>query len=587
MAAVLAVAVRLGASSHAAPASARVAPVIGNGDYARFSDLRNPANDARAMAEKLQSLGFRLVGGEAQVDVTRPAMARLLRELEDELAQESGERTTALFYYSGHGVAEAGSNWLVPVDDGDIRFREDVPDFAIGARSVMRRLEGRGGGLNIVVLDACRNNPLPSRRKTKGALSKGLARMDAPSETVIVYAAAPGSVAYDGRGEFSPFTGALLEEMDRPGRRLVDVLGATAAVVERETSGMPEGRQEPWLEMKPLQQPFYFVPPRDVEAGPGPVAAGATLAADEAKNAYDTAVSENTVAAYRAVVEHFPGFYATLARRKVEELEAASVAAERRVRRQALAEKLGREFSPEAVGENGWTDLHWAAALDLPGLATELVEGGMEVEVRLDESGEPFGDGLKRTLRELGWDFGKLESDGETPLAMAAFANALSVAKYLVGQGADVNAKDSDGSVPLRWAASGNALSVAKFLVAQGADVHATASGGWSDGMTPLHFSARGSDLSTAEYLVGQGADVNAKRSDGMTPLHFGVSDRSMVEYLVGQDANVNAKNDDDDTPLDVALKRAPRQGIADLKERLLESAETLRRHGGRCATQC
>ena len=148
-------------------AAGRVALVIGNGDYTRFGDLRNPANDARAMARKLQSLGFDLVGDAAHVDATRQAMARLLRELEDALAQESGQRTTALVYYSGHGVAEAGSNWLVPVDDGDIRYREDVPDFAIGARSVMRRLEGRGGGLNIVVLDACRNNPLPSRRKTK------------------------------------------------------------------------------------------------------------------------------------------------------------------------------------------------------------------------------------------------------------------------------------------------------------------------------------------------------------------------------------------------------------------------------------
>ena len=138
----------------------------------------------------------------------------------------------------------------------------------------MRRLEGRGGGLNIVILDACRNNPLPSRRKTKGALSRGLARMDAPSETVIVYAAAPGMVAYDGTGEFSPFTGALLEEMDRPGRRLVDVLGATAGVVERETSGMPEGRQEPWLEMKPLQRPFYFVPPSAAQAAQAPEGAG-------------------------------------------------------------------------------------------------------------------------------------------------------------------------------------------------------------------------------------------------------------------------------------------------------------------------
>ena len=199
VAVVLAAAVWLGASSEAALASARVALVIGNGDYARFGDLQNPANDARAMAEKLQSLGFALVGAEAHVNVTRKAVAQLLRELEDELAQDSGQPATALVYYSGHGVAEAGTNWLVPVDDGDIRYREDVPDFAIGARSVMRRLEGRGGGLNILILDACRNNPLPSRRKTKGALSKGLARMDAPSNTMIVYAAAPGRVAYNAK----------------------------------------------------------------------------------------------------------------------------------------------------------------------------------------------------------------------------------------------------------------------------------------------------------------------------------------------------------------------------------------------------
>ena len=326
----------------------------------------------------------------------------------------------------------------------------------------MRRLEGRIGGLNILILDACRNNPLPSRRKTKGALSKGLARMDAPSETVIVYAAAPGSVAYDGRGEFSPFTGALLEEMDRPGRRLVDVLGATAAVVERETSGMPEGRQEPWLEMKPLQQPFYFVPPRDVEAGP--VAGGATVAADEAKNAYDTAVSENTIAAYRAVVEHFPGFYATLARRKVEELEAAALAAERQVPREALAEKLGREFSPEAVGENGWTDLHYAAALDLPGLAKELVERGMEVEVRLDESGDRFGEGLKRMLRELGRDFDNGTSDGDTPLHVAAYGDALSAAEYLIGRGARVDAMSNAGQTPLDVAMEKQKDDVARLL---------------------------------------------------------------------------------------------------------------------------
>ena len=539
---------------HAAQPERRVALVIGNADYVSSSDLNNPANDARAMAQKLQSLGFTLVGGEAHVDVTRDGMLGLLDELRGALdAQTSSEAATALVYYSGHGVAEAGSNWLVPVDDGAIQYREDVTERAIGARSVMSRLEGRGGGLNILILDACRNNPLPSRSKTRGALSKGLGRMDAPSNTMIVYAAAPGKVAYDGVGELSPFTGALLSEMDRPGRRLEDVLGATAAAVREETAGMSLGPQEPWLEMQPLQRPFYFVPD-DKDPPPPPP--------DEAKNAYETALKENTIAAYQAVVKHYPGFYATLAQKKIEELEAAERAAERQERRQALAEKLGREFSPEAVGENGWTDLHYAAALDLPGLTKELVEQGIEVDVRLDDSGEPFGDGLKRTLRELGQNFDGWTSDGDTPLHLAARNDALSVAQYLVGQGADVHAQSKNGWTPLQSAAENDALSVAQYLVGQGADVHVKD----NDGGTPLHYAASGNALSVAEYLVGQGADVHATERHGRTPLHYAASGNalSVAEYLVGQGADVNAKRNIPDsryyvparggTPLHVAL---------------------------------
>ena len=318
-----------------AVAAQRVALVIGNGNYDRFGDLRNPANDARAMADRLRSVGFQLVGGKAHVDVRRREMAGLLSALEDLLsAAAPGAETTALVYYSGHGVAEGGSNWLVPVDDDAIRYREDVPDFAIGARSVTRRLEGRGAGLNILFLDACRNNPLPSRRKTKGTQSKGLTRMEAPSNTVIVYAAAPGQVAYDGVGKLSPFTAALVEEMGRPGRRLVDVLGATAAAVERETAGMPEGRQEPWLEMKPPKRPFYFVPAEK----PGPVASatpgdsnttpaapggsGVEKSEEVAARAYEAAERIDTMAAYEAVVRRFPdSVYAVLARENIEKLK--------------------------------------------------------------------------------------------------------------------------------------------------------------------------------------------------------------------------------------------------------------------------
>ena len=317
-AALLAVACLL--TSTTATAQDRVALVIGNAAYSQFGALRNPARDAEAMAATLQALDFRLVGGRAHVDVTRAAMLGLLRELDDLL--EAG--ATALVYYSGHGVAEDGTNWLVPVDDQAIEFREDVPDAAVGVRSVLRRLEGRGGGINIVILDACRNNPLPRRRETRGALDKGLGRMNAPSDTVIVYAAAPGRVAYDGTGSLSPFTGALVDAMREPGRRLVDVLSATALAVARETAEMPGGRQEPWLEMKVLSRPFYFAPPRSGDDGPGP---GTTVTdpgpeQDPAARAYEAAERIGTETAYQVVVRRYPGStYAELAAVKIERLE--------------------------------------------------------------------------------------------------------------------------------------------------------------------------------------------------------------------------------------------------------------------------
>ena len=249
---------------YAAPVDAarRIALVIGNGDYAKFGDLHNPANDARAMAEKLKSLDFTLIGGQAHVDVSRQRMVTLLRDLGDALGRAPGAGTTALVYYSGHGVAQDGENWLVPVDDSDIRFRDDVPDFAIGTKTVMRRLESSGGGLNILIFDACRDNRLESRQLTKGASRKGLAPVKGrPTDTVMIYAAADGEVAYDGpSGGLSPFTEALIEEIDVPGRRLVDVVGQTAARVRRETERNSEGPQVPWMDFTPLETPFYFKP---------------------------------------------------------------------------------------------------------------------------------------------------------------------------------------------------------------------------------------------------------------------------------------------------------------------------------------
>ena len=239
----------------------RVALVIGNSQYSQSPPLTNPVNDAEAMAQTLQALGFRLVGDQAHLNVTRAAMVRLLGELQDLLGTD-GE-ATALVYYAGHGISDGASNWLVPVDDEEIRYREDVPDVAIAAQSVIRRLEGRGTGRNILILDACRNNPLESRHQTRGGPTRGLTKINiegSATNTVIIYAAKAGQAAYDGDGDLSPFAAALIENMQVPAKRLIDVVGATANAVERATMGKPEGKQVPWMEGTP-RDAFFFLPP--------------------------------------------------------------------------------------------------------------------------------------------------------------------------------------------------------------------------------------------------------------------------------------------------------------------------------------
>ena len=376
----------------AAQAAPRVALVVGNAGYdpSNIVRLANPVNDARLMAKTLESIDFEV---SLVTDADRNAMTEAIEGFGKRL-RRAGSEAVGLFYYAGHGVEVGGVNYLIPLG-AEIESAMEFQGDAVPAQWVLSWIEAAGNRLNMVVLDACRNNPYGGKRGGE----RGLARMDAPSGSLIAYAAGPGQAADDGEGGNSPYTSALAEALLEPGLKVEDVFKRVRVRVERETGG----DQTPW-ESSSLKGDFHFLPREAAEEAP-PVAGGGTSAADEARNAYDTAVRENTIAAYRAVMEHFPGFYATLARAKVEELEAAALAEERRARREALAEKLGRELSPDAVGENGWTDLHWAAALDLPGLARELVERGMGVDVRLDESGERFGESLNGTLWEFGLNF--------------------------------------------------------------------------------------------------------------------------------------------------------------------------------------
>jgi hypothetical protein len=219
----------------------RLALVIGNGAYAT-SPLRNPTNDARALTAALKGLGFDVTAHE---NLGQREMRRAILDFGTRL-REGG---IGLFYFAGHGVQVNGRNYLVPVDAA-IASEAEVEVEAVDVASVLARMETARNRVNLVILDACRDNPFA--RSFRSA-ARGLAAIDAPAGTLIAYATAPGRVARDGEGANGLYTGELLKALQAPGQRVEDVFKRVRqAVVER--SG---GDQVPW-ESSSLVGEFLF-----------------------------------------------------------------------------------------------------------------------------------------------------------------------------------------------------------------------------------------------------------------------------------------------------------------------------------------
>lgn len=224
-------------------ASQKYALIIGNSAYEQVP-LQNPVNDANALAIALKKLDFRVI---KKTDVSQQEMEEAIRLFEQQLAHED----IALFYFSGHGVQVNGNNYLLPIGV-DIRSADEVKYKAVNAEMVLSKLETAGSRLNIIILDACRNNPFKGVRSA----SQGLAQMNAPTGTLIAYATAPGRVAYDGDGPNSPYTTHLLGAMQLPGVEIEKVFKQVRVAVMAETNQ----QQVPW-ESSSLTGDFFFVPP--------------------------------------------------------------------------------------------------------------------------------------------------------------------------------------------------------------------------------------------------------------------------------------------------------------------------------------
>ena len=220
----------------------RYALVIGNSDY-KNSPLRNPVNDATAMAKSLKEMGFDVI---LQTNVaTEKDMKRAIREFGKKL-QTGG---TGLFYYSGHGLQVKGVNYLVPVD-ADIMKEEDVEFEATDLNQVLAEMDFAKNPMNIVILDACRNNPYT---KSTRSVAGGLASVNAPAGTPIAFSTSPGSVASDGTGQNGLYTEEFLTAMKTSGSKIEDVFKAVRANVRKKSNN----EQIPW-ENTSLEGDFYF-----------------------------------------------------------------------------------------------------------------------------------------------------------------------------------------------------------------------------------------------------------------------------------------------------------------------------------------
>jgi len=298
-------------------AEPRLALVIGNSDY-RIGPLKNPANDADLIAKALRRTGFTVT---LLNDLKQRDMQRSVVEFSRAL-KAAGEDAVGLFYYAGHAVQANGVNYLIPVD-AVITDELDLRIQALDSSTLMQGLHSAGNRLNLVFLDACRNNPFQALSRSG---TRGLAKIDAPSGTLIAYATAPGDVALDGKGKNSPYTIALAKAIRQPDTRVEQALKQVRIEVRDRTGN----KQTPW-ETSSLTGDFYFsgksteTDVAQTTALPTSDVMDRTIEVEFWKSISD---SDDPVL-FEAYLEQYPnGVFTTLAERKVAILTAQEQAPE-------------------------------------------------------------------------------------------------------------------------------------------------------------------------------------------------------------------------------------------------------------------
>src|SRR5436190_11368375 len=221
-------------SAQAAKADRRIAFVVGNGAYKNVAQLPNPAIDAQAMAAVLRNVGFEVVEG---TNLTRDKMTERLLDF----GKKAQGADVAVFFYAGHGIAIGGTNYLLPID-ADIKSEMDVKLGAAINIDLTLDQTMSDAKVKLVLLDACRDNPLAAKIKSNSAtrsvsVQSGLAEMKSGEGTLIAFATGPGQTALDGQeGTNSPFTRALMANIASPGIEIQQAMTKVRAQVNEETN---------------------------------------------------------------------------------------------------------------------------------------------------------------------------------------------------------------------------------------------------------------------------------------------------------------------------------------------------------------
>lgn len=279
----------------------RIALVVGNAAY-REAPLRNPVNDARAMAAALKRAGFEVMLHE---NVGKARFSEAVGLFGEKLT----EGATGLFYFAGHGMQVQGRNYLIPVD-ASITSEQRVRLETMDVEAVLDQMQAARTRVSMVILDACRNNPFERRFRSGGG---GLAQINAPTGTLIAYATAPGKVAADGDGANGIYTQELLKALDRPGLKVEDVFKQVRVNVMRLTGES----QVPW-ETSSLTGDFMFVSGTAMAAQQPATLSGQTDPAAIELAFWQSVANSQRAEELQAYLARYPnGVFADLARTRI------------------------------------------------------------------------------------------------------------------------------------------------------------------------------------------------------------------------------------------------------------------------------